>query len=89
LSGIVEEKQFNKLKKSLSYFPDLELKSYDFERAAEFSNHCRKKGIQGSRADFLICAVAHFHNLQIFTTDTDFIQFKRVLPIKLFGTSKP
>jgi len=84
LAGIVEKKQFEELKKNLSYFPDLILKTSDFEKGAEFFNLCRKRGIQGSHTDFLICAVANAHDLQIFTTDKDFIQFKKALPIKLF-----
>ena len=54
LSGIVEKKQFDKLKKNLSYFPDLILKTSDFERGADFFNLCRKRGMQGSHTDFLI-----------------------------------
>ncbi len=84
LSGIVEKKQFDKLKRHLSYFPDLILETSDFERGAEFYNICRKKGIQGSHTDFLICAMAYAHDLQIFTTDKDFDRFNKVLPIKLF-----
>lgn len=39
------------------------------ERAAEFYNHCRNKGVQGSNTDFLICAVAARFKTPIFTTD--------------------
>lgn len=88
LSGIVEKKQFDKLKTNLSYFPDLILKTSDFERGADFFNLCRKRGIQGSHTDFLICAVAYSHDLQIFTTDKDFVQFNKVLPIKLLGANR-
>ncbi len=88
LSGMVDNKQFEKLKKNLSYFPDLNIKSSDFERGAEFFNLCRKRGIQGSHTDFLICAVAYSYDLQIFTTDKDFVKFKKVLPIKMYGPGK-
>jgi len=85
LSGISEKKQFERLKKNLSYFPDIPLITSDFEQAAEFFNLCRKGGIQGSHIDFLICSVASAHDLQIFTLDKDFDRFQKILPIRLFG----
>jgi predicted nucleic acid-binding protein len=41
------------------------------------------EGIQGSTTDFLICAVAHLENLEIFTTDNDFENYGAFLPIEL------
>lgn len=64
-------------------FPDLTLSLNDYEEAASCFNTCRAKGVQGSNTDFLICAVAIRHDLPIFTTDGDFTQFKKHLPIKL------
>ncbi|MGR3179583.1 MAG: type II toxin-antitoxin system VapC family toxin [Candidatus Anammoxibacter sp.] len=83
LSGISSVKQFNQLKGLLSSFEDIPLKTEHFEKAAEFSNICRSKGIQGSTIDFLICAVASLENLIIFTTDKDFDNYKRFLSIRL------
>ncbi len=48
LSGIREEAQFKTLQKHLSAFPDLELVTADYERAATFFNINRRQGIQGS-----------------------------------------
>ena len=84
LSGIKSDKQFEKLKLLLSAFPDLVLETKDFEKAAEFFNINRKKGIQGSYTDFLICAVAYHRNLTIFTCDKDFDNFQKNIPIKLY-----
>ncbi len=84
LSGISDVKQFKKLNESLSSFEDIPLKSEYFIKAAEFSNICRVKGIQGATTDFLICAVAFLQNLLIFTTDADFKKYKKYLPINLF-----
>ena len=84
LSGISDQKQFQQLKEILSAFQDIPLLTVHFEKAAEFSNLCRKKGIQGSAIDFLICAAAHLENLMIFTTDGDFETYKKYLPINLF-----
>ncbi len=83
LSGVHNLKQFNHLKEILSSFEDIPLKTKHFVTAAEFSNTCRAKGIQGSTIDFLICAVAHLENLKIFTTDKDFEHYKKYLSIQL------
>jgi predicted nucleic acid-binding protein len=83
LSGISNPSQFNKLKHTLSFFEDIVLKTDHFVKAAEFSNLCRKNGIQGSTTDFLICAVANFEKLSIFTVDSDFINYNKYLEIKL------
>lgn len=83
LSGLISKSQFKKLREHLRYFPDLELSSGDYERAAEFYNLNRKKGIQGSNTDFLICAVSERHNIPILTTDNDFILFRKHINIKL------
>jgi predicted nucleic acid-binding protein len=56
----------------------------DYERAAEFFNVCRKRGIQGSTTDFLICAAAVEREQAIFTADEDFKKFQRAIPVALF-----
>ena len=84
LSGISNKDTFSELKTKLKAFDDFIITTHDYETAAEFNNICRRKGIQGSHTDFLICAIAHNNNLLIYTTDRDFENFKRYLPIKLF-----
>ncbi len=84
LSGISEPSQFKKLKEKLSAFEDLSLMSEYFIKAAEFSNICRKKGVQGSTTDFLICAISNVQKLQIYTDDKDFVNYKKHLPIHLY-----
>lgn len=83
LSGIPNIKQFNQLKELLSSFEDTPLETHHFVRAAEFTNICRNQGVQGSTIDLLICAVAHLENFIIFTSDKDFENYKKYLPIKL------
>ncbi len=83
LSGIPQVKQFNELKETLSSFEDLTLTTEHYEKAAEFCNICRRKGVQGSTIDFLICAVAVMENLVIFTVDKDFENYKKYLPLRL------
>ena len=83
LSGYSDIKKFEELKNKLDAFPNLEITDDDYIIAAEFSNDCRKKGIQGSHIDFLICAVAYRYKLPIFTTDKDFLNYAKFLDIKL------
>ena len=84
LSGISHQEQFIALKVKLKAFEDIVLETHDYETAAEMFNVCRRKGIQGSHIDFLICAVAKNYELAIYTTDTDFTHYKKYLPITLY-----
>jgi predicted nucleic acid-binding protein len=84
LSGIREDKQFDELNARLTAFPDIPVASDDYVTAARFFNLCRRKGVQGSNTDFLICAVAIRHKLKIFTSDKDFVEYAKTLPIDLF-----
>jgi len=84
LSGIKSVKQFEELKYYLTTFNDLQIKTEDYEKAAEFYNICRSNGIQGSNTDFLICAVADNYNLEIYTTDKDFENYQKYIPIVLY-----
>ncbi len=84
LSGIRERKEFELLRERLSAFPDVEIVTTDYERAAELFNACRARGVQGSHTDFLICAVALHHDWEIFTNDSDFRRYERIVSIKLY-----
>jgi predicted nucleic acid-binding protein len=87
LSGYSDFNQYKKLKDKLQYFPNVPIVDNDYIVAAEFSNLCRQKGIQGSHIDFVICSVAHRLNLSIFTTDKDFTNYAKLLPIVLHSNS--
>jgi hypothetical protein len=88
LSGIPAQAQYETLREYLRPFPDVDLAVDDYEEAAAFFNRCRARGIQGSNIDFLICAVAVRRKFAIFTTDEDFLNFARVLPIQLHSPRK-
>lgn len=87
LSGIKEKRQFNRLSELLEGFPDLLATSEDHLSAARFYNQCRKKGIQGSPVDFLICAIAQRLEAPILTTGRDFSNYAKVVPIRLISKS--
>jgi len=83
LSGVKTTAQFEKLRATLGAFPDERIETADYEAAAKASNECRAKGKVGSVVDILICAIALKRNFAIFTTDADFRDYARVLPIRL------
>lgn len=84
LSGVREESQFNRLRELLRAFPDLHLKTENFEHAAQMTNLCNSRGIANTPTDMLICAVAQDSDAPVFTLDNDFRNYSRLLPIRLF-----
>jgi hypothetical protein len=83
LSGVKEAGQFERLRRELRAFPDVELSTSDYEEAARFFNRCRSRGVQGSNIDFLICAAGARLEMPILTTDADFRRYAELLPIAL------
>jgi len=83
LSGISEKEKFEDLKDKLSVFENFPIDKNDYELAAQLYNECRRKGIQGSHIDFLICAVSINNRMVILTLDNDFNHFSKLIPIKL------
>jgi predicted nucleic acid-binding protein len=83
LSGISEAGQFTLLRDRLRAFEDIPIRTADYERAAEFSNTCRRAGVQGSHMDFLICSTAAGNGASIFTMDRDFDNYAKHVPIVL------
>ncbi|MFT5370011.1 MAG: putative nucleic acid-binding protein [Candidatus Latescibacterota bacterium] len=83
LSGIRVSGQYEALRNHLQAFDDLPLTMGDYERAADFYNQLRSKGVQGSNTDFLICAVSDRYKMPILTIDEDFSLFKEYVPITL------
>jgi predicted nucleic acid-binding protein len=86
LSGIREETQYLRLRNGLRSFKDEHLATEDYETAAQLRNRCRAAGISGSGIDFLICAVVLRRNWEIFTTDSDFQAYAKVIPIRFHSS---
>jgi hypothetical protein len=84
LSGISDKSKFEQLLQRMSVFTDRIIQTEEYELAAEYSNECRKNGIQGSHIDFLICAVATTNDAVIVTLDKDFEKYPKYIPIKLY-----
>lgn len=83
LSGIREQVQFSALRDKLRAFADLPLRPEVYETAADFSNICRRAGVQGSNTDFLLCAVSSLFSIPIFTTDDDFSAYRKYIPFTI------
>jgi hypothetical protein len=83
LSGYTDKNSFERLRQKIQYFPNEPIADVDYESAAEYSNFCRSKGVQGSHTDFLICAVSIRAKFRIYTTDKDFQHYSNHLPISL------
>lgn len=81
LSGIKATEQYEKLRLHLRSFPDEVVDTSDYEEAAKAGNRCRAKGVVVSIVDILLCAVASKRLWTIFTTDPDFSNYAKVLPL--------
>ena len=88
LSGIKTTEHFEKLRLHLRSFPDESIDTSDHEEAAKAGNRCRGKGIVVSIVDILLCAVAIKREWAIFTTDPDFTNYAKVLPISIHAPRK-
>jgi predicted nucleic acid-binding protein len=84
LSGISDYNIFTSIKEKLDGSNNYVIQLDDHDLAAEYSNICQDNGIQGSPTDFLLCAIASRYDMEIFTEDRDFLNYKKHLPIKLF-----
>jgi predicted nucleic acid-binding protein len=60
----------------------------DHEAAAQANNDCRAKGVVVTTVDILICAIALRRGWSIFTTDPDFNNYAKILPIALHTPRK-
>jgi predicted nucleic acid-binding protein len=84
LSGIANQDISHDLAIKLNGFNNYEAQVADHDLAAEYFTICSQNGIQGSQIDFLICAIAHRYNFQIYTEDKDFNYYKKYFPISLY-----
>lgn len=87
LSGIREQAVFEQLREHLASFPDEPIVTADYEEAAQCFNACRRRGLQGSNTDFLLCAVSIRRRMPLLTTDDDFARYAKVVPLTLHPRS--
>lgn len=84
LSGIPDQLFFATVRGQLRKLPDYPLSTTHYERAAEIFNLCRSKGIQGSLADYLLCAVGELDRLPIYTSDIGFTHYAKLIRLSLY-----
>jgi len=87
LTGIRDHATYLRLRDRLRAFVDVGLAGEDYERAAEFANTCVKAGEADSPVDYIVCSAAVKLNAPIFTADSDFARYARLLPISLYGNN--
>ena len=83
LSGISNPESFDVVRQHLEAFDDLAIVGSDYEEAARMLNTCRRKDLQGSHMDFLICTASMRHSAPVFTTDKDFAEYAKHLDLEL------
>lgn len=83
LSGIRHAKDFAAIQTRLTAFEHVDIVADDYDRAAEYFNTLRSKGVVGGGVDLLICAVADRIDVAVFTTDPDFTHYARHIPVRL------
>lgn len=83
LSGVRDQRAWEQLRTALRPFPDLPITTDDHERAAQFFNRLRARGITGSAIDLLICALAARYTMPIYTMDSDFRRYGSLFRLKL------
>lgn len=83
LSGIRRLDAFQTLRRTLLDFPHLGIDAEDYDRAAEFFNVCRGRGVTGGPIDMLISSVAYRHSIPVFAADPDYAMYARHVPLRL------
>ncbi len=83
LAGIADAKSFQRVRDTLRDYPDLVPERTEYETAAEFFTICRRRGVQGSPTDMLLCAIAARREMTIFSTDKDFERYRRHIQVRL------
>ncbi len=83
LTGWRYPHQFEQVREQMPAFPNEVLTEREYELAAEFSNTCRRHGIQGSHTDFLLCACSAAWDVPILTRDQDYLRYAEHVPMRL------
>ncbi|HEX7707940.1 MAG TPA: PIN domain-containing protein [Thermoanaerobaculia bacterium] len=83
LSGIRDERQFERLRIALEGFPLILAEGEDHVEAARLMNVVRGRGIAASSFDMLIAATTIRRRARLFTLDRDFERLAPLIPLTL------
>jgi hypothetical protein len=84
LQGFAKPKAHRQIIERFQSLPLLVPDRDDHIQAAELRNRCRRKGIQTGTIDALLTQLCIRHGLTILTTDRDFQNIAKVLPLSVW-----
>lgn len=88
LRGFVPQPAQERIQADLSAVELREPTRDDYVAAARLANTCRRSGVQLGSVDALIAQVAIAHDLVLLTTDRDFADAARWIPLRLWKASE-
>jgi predicted nucleic acid-binding protein len=85
LRGFIPDRAQRIIREDFSSLDIVEPRWSDYESAAVLSNTCRRRGVQLASIDALIAQLAIAHDLTLLTTDEDFVDAARHIPLRVWG----
>jgi len=85
LRGFVPERAQRTIRDDLGVLEYVGPMRTDYEDAAALSNTCRRHGVQLASVDALIAQLAIAHELTLLTTDRDFANAARHIPLRVWS----
>ena len=87
LQGFSGAKAADKIIERFSYIPLLTPDRHDHIAAAELHSKCRRAGVQVGTIDAIIAQLCIRHELTLLTTDKDFTNMQKQMPLRLWQTA--
>lgn len=85
LQGFNKPKAYDQIIEYFESLPFIVPERDDYIRAANLRNRCRKKGIQVGTIDVLLAQLCIDREIEILTTDKDFLQIAKVASLKVWS----
>ena len=85
LQGFNQPKAYDQIIEYFESLPFIVPEREDYIRAANLRNRCRKKGIQVGTIDVLLAQLCIDREIEILTTDKDFLQIAKVASLKVWS----
>lgn len=85
LQGFNKPKAYDQIIEYFESLPFIVPEREDYIRAANLRNRCRKKGIQVGTIDVLLAQLCIDREIEILTTDKDFLQIAKVASLKVWS----
>lgn len=89
LQGFLPERTQTHLRQRLGALAYVHPTRDDHVAAAELRNDCRRAGVQLGTVDALIAQLCIAHNLELLSTDRDFVHAARHSRLRLWGGDAP